>query len=266
MAVKVDYSNYSYSRVLEFLQDEYLHDANETNYAKYLLSMKNQSTIEALIKIYDDVMEEIPNLIYLKEFVPEYWYLFELWAGHRKYLAMDVHKCLNENILRLYLVNDKQTDEFAYKCLANLRCCPNIEEIHREIVSKQNSLEPSVIERISNTRKGIYDLRYESFDYGNGTNGMNMIEERYIDCVNFLAKYGYIKSIIEDEFEVKKGVYSPLLENKRSPNIITSYIIISVLLVILVVGILWIGDNLLGIIIFVGACLAVPSIMIKGKL
>lgn len=262
MTIKEDYSKYSYSRVLNFFQDAYLCGSDDMNYAKYLLNMNEQSTIKALIKIYDKVMRALPDYVYGKNYVPDYWYFYEIWPGPKVNLHEDVHKCLNENILRLYHAQENPSDEFAYKCLANLRLGPNTDEIHREIISKQGSLDSLVVEQISNTRKGVNDIRFDSFDYGAGSNGMKLLEERYVNCRKYLSQYGYIASIIEKTFENNKGVYyADANEDKRNKFIGLMLLIIIILIVIVVL--MFIADNLLSIILFIGACLALPK-LIKG--
>lgn len=262
MTIKEDYSKYSYSRVLDFLQDAYLCNSDNINYAKYLLNMNEQSTIEALIKIYDKVMRALPDFVYGKNYVPDYWYFYELWPGPKVNLHEDIHNCLNVNILRIYLAQENPSDEFAYKCLANLRLGPNTDEIHRTIISTQGSLDSLVVEQISNTRKGVNDIRHESFNYGAGSNGMKLLEEKYVNCRKYLSQYGYIASIIEKTFEYKKGVYyAESSEDKR--NKIIGLIIVIIVLALLLVLIMYIADNLLGIILFVGACFALPK-LIKG--
>ena len=262
--MKEDYSKYSYSKTLDRLENSFLHGSNRTNYAKYLLNMNGQSNIEALMVIYNKMFSVLPSFVYIGNSIPNYWYVFECWAGPSSYMGFDVHKCLNENILRIYTSEANPTDEFAYKCLANLRFCDNVDAIHQQIAEKQPSLDKSVVELISNARKGVYQLRYDAFEYEAGSNGMKIIESRYLDCKRLLLQYGYIESVLEKKFENAKDIYAPSLPGEERKKMIISYIVFAIILVALITLIIFIGNNLLSIILFLGACLALPK-LIKGK-
>ena len=261
--MKEDYSKYSYSKTLDRLENSYLHGSDKTNYAKYLLNMNDQTTIEALMVIYNKMFNVLPSFVYIGNSIPDYWYVFECWAGQSSYMALDVNKCLNENIFRIYTSEAYPTDEFAYKCLANLRCCDNVDNIHQQIVEKRHSLDETVLEQISNTRKGVFQLRYDAFEYEAGSNGMKMIESRYLDCKKLLLQYGYIESVLEKEFEKAKGIYAPSFPGEEKKIKTISYIIFAVIFVALIALVIFIGSNFLSIIIFIGACFALPK-LIKG--
>ncbi len=255
-----DYSKYSYSRLLEFLEGRYIHDTDSVNYANYLLNMESQTTIKALITIYDKLMLKLRIYVYGEKYVPDYWFLFEVWAGQKSYLAFDLHKCLNENILRLYMNEQNPSEQFCYNCLANLRYCDNMDNIHNMIIEKQGGLDDTVLSNIKNTREGVYNLRNEAFEYGPGTNGMKLIEERYRNCRDFLDKYGYLESIIEKTFEINKQIFI------GKPIQFTWKTITFIIIVCVVIGALaYIDFDPLKIVIFIGACLASLSFL-KGKI
>lgn len=255
-----DYNKYSYSRLLEFLEERYMHDTDSLNYAKYLLNMESQTTITALMTIYNKLMLKLRIYVYGEKYVPDDWYIFEVWAGQKSYLAFDLHKCLNENILRLFMNEQNPSEQFCYNSLANLRYCDNMDKIHNMIVEKQGGLDNSVLCNLKNTREGVYNLRKEAFEYGPGTNGMKLIEDRYRNCRDFLAKYGYLESVIETTFEAKKQIYigKPLQFNW------TTTITIIIIVCVVICALAYIDFDPLKIVIFIGACLALPS-LVKGK-
>lgn len=252
-----DYNKYTYSKLLDFLHNSYLHDTERTDYAEYLLSMESETTLEGMMKIYDSVITKLSKLIFSS--IPEHWYIFELWSG-QEYLALDVHRCLNENILKLYFSQKNPSNTFCYKCLANLRPCDNINDIHNSIVKKQGSLDENILQNIEKTREIIYSSKKDAYIFSPGTNGFNQTTTTYLNSRAFLDDHGFIESVIESNFESHKGIAHHI--NKYSQ--VSKIIVITIILIAVIFIILMLVEHALGIILFIGACLAIPS-LIKGR-
>ena len=127
-----DYSNYSFFRLLDFLKLEDKYDNEGVDYAEYLLSMNNALLLDEMITIYNKVFEKISYYVFCRS-IPQYWFITDSW-GNKKYLAYELNKCLNENILRLYESLDSPTKEDCISCIVNLRECENKTKIQNQII------------------------------------------------------------------------------------------------------------------------------------
>lgn len=112
-----DYSNYSYSGLLESLDTMYEDSSDRKNYAEYLLSMENATTIKKCIKIYDKVYDR-----------------YHVEGTVCPFLDADLALCLNENIMRILKSNASMTSTDILCTLANLRPCDGIARMQQEVL------------------------------------------------------------------------------------------------------------------------------------
>ena len=230
-----DYSNYSYSRLLTFLEEQYLRCSDNINYAQYLLTMKDATSIASVIKIYDVVFEKLPS--------------YERNDGE---ICLELNQCLNENILRLYNATSDPTDFFALSCIVNLRECENVEQITDEISSSQGNDISDFINEITSAKIKLLKIKSEIENFSIGTNGYKKYENEYFSTLDILQNKGYKKSIVDKKFE---SDYQLVDENM-------SYLIGVVILFIIVGGVIFIikmiGEEAISVIIFIILFLIFP--------
>lgn len=260
-----DYSKYSYQRLLEELESAYLHGNDKQNYAALLLSMEDKSSVKLLVDIYDDVFMALPAYIYLPQYVPDYWHLFKLWAGKKDYLGYELNQCLNENIQRIALIQEEKTESFGYQCMVNLRPCDGMKTISQKIAEQYHLTDNDKLERIEKCQYVVFDAPFEAFGFDIGTNGMNILQDKYLEAIDCLEKYGFIKSVIENRFERLKIVLkrTPKQDVEEKRNNVTTCSVLVLAVVILVGVILYFNVDLLGIMLFVGALFALPKMISK---
>ena len=249
-----NYSKYTYSKLLDYLHDSYLHDTERKDYAEYLLNMESETTLEGMIKIYNFVMMKLSKLIC--QYTTGDWYIFDFWLD-KKDLAFDLHRCLNENISRLYFSQKNPSNTFCYKCLANLRFCDNINDIHNSIVDNQGNLDDNILQEIVKSREIIYRSKEDAFNFSPGTNGFKQIATTYLNCKDFLNGYGFIESVVESYFESQKGI----AQQDGCTIIIIFFVIIAALIILF-----FFSKYILGIIVFILACLVFIPALFKGRL
>lgn len=104
-----DYSDYSYSSLLKFLVKEDKYDNEGVNYADVLLSMSGATSIEEMVTVYNRVFKKISYYVFWHS-LPDYWFITESWDS-KQYLANELNKCYNENLLRLYKSLDNPTKD-----------------------------------------------------------------------------------------------------------------------------------------------------------
>ena len=198
---------------MEFLEESYLRSSDSFNGTEQLISMGSAVSIDELISIYNKVFEEIPNYIYLKGFIPDYWYRPEYWAGHKEYLSIELNQCLNENILLLYKRTVNRTEDFFNACIVNLRLSDDMIQIQNEIVSLQGIYDENRVKKIIADRDASYKLREDMIDLYEESNGFKILLKEYELVMSELTEYGYIYSVREMRFEDEKGI--PILTKEE---------------------------------------------------
>lgn len=240
-----DYGNYSYSRLLTFLEEQYLRRSDKKNYAQYLLTMEDSKSIASAIKIYNKVFKKLPTFIYDGKCLPKEWYKYEQWPESSRYLALELNQCLNENILRLYKATSNPTDFFALYCIVNLRESENVNRISDEISSLQGSDISDYINEITDTKTRLLRIKSKIEEFKN-------YGKSYFSAIDILLKKGYIKSIVDKSFERYYGLVDE--------DII--YLIGVVILLIIVGGVIFIikmiGEEGISVIIFIILFLIFP--------
>ena len=256
-----DYSKYSYKRLLGFLQEKYQYDNDRTNYALTLLSMEETSTINDLLRIYSSVFKKLPEYIYMKGYVPEYWDRPDCWAGHKEWLALELNQCLNENLLRLYKTFDEPTKEQCASFVVNLRKCNNIETVQGEVLQGKNEEYITDLKNLIAKRDDSYKVRERMKDLGPEANGFKDLEPVYVQLMKELSDSGYEKSIAETRFESQNLIDLGSQENGSKNNLMLIFYIILV-----VIGLILISKyGLLIIAIYIGVVIILPSLIRSGK-
>lgn len=182
------FSQYKYGRILEVLDGQYERDTDPRNYAKYLLSMNEATSIKQCIKIYNKVYEK-------------YCKLFDLgWSGHKNE-DEDLARCLNENIIRILKKKNDTTYLDVLASLSNVRESPEIEDYQNEIIAYAkrigvlDSITQSRVNMIIKAQKEYYEAMYSiHYDYLQpGTNGYKKAVNSIEDSMRVLKNNGYIE-------------------------------------------------------------------------
>lgn len=273
-----DYSKYSYRRLLDFLVLENKYDKEGVDYAEYLLSMNNASSIDDMLIIYNKVFEKISYYVFCHS-IPDYWFITESW-GNKTYLAYELNNCLNENIIRMYESLESPTKEDCISCIVNLRNCDNKTMIQNNIFLHKHfdDLHGSDIIAL---RDYSYIIRRKIRKLIPRTEEYIELKSEYVDLMDELINLGYKYTIEEIKFEEIRGIdVKKLIEKKREEerkneeierkekidriwNLIIGGLFLIPIFILLVVLFSKIG--IIGIIIIIGFLGAIPKIFLTGK-
>lgn len=198
----VDYSSYSYKRLLDFLKLEDKYDSEGVNYVDILLSMEDAYSLIELMNIYNRVFKKIAYYIFCRN-LPGYWYLTNSWST-KKYLFYELNQCLNENILRWFKGLNHPTDKHFISSIVNFRESNSLIRIQKELIMQYKAMNTDEIEGIINIRNHSYTLKKE-FGKIETLNDFDYYKD-YSDTMSKLLYYGYIKSIEEIIYEEKRGI------------------------------------------------------------
>ena len=268
-----DYSNYSFFRLLDFLKLEDKYDNEGVDYAEYLLSMNNALLLDEMITIYNKVFEKISYYVFCRS-IPQYWFITDSW-GNKKYLAYELNKCLNENILRLYESLDSPTKEDCISCIVNLRECENKTKIQNQIILHKNFEGLHGLDIIG-IRDKSYIIRRKIRKLLNPkTEEYLELRDEYVEIMGELINMGYKYTLEDNKFEeIRRISVKNLLNIKREKerkekkeriwNLILGGLILIPLFII--IAVIFSEISIIGIIIIIGFLGAIPKIFLTGKL
>lgn len=223
-----NFESYSCSNLLKYLDGCYANSTDSTNYASYLLTMKEATSVKKLINIYNEVLWKF-ILSYTAmndiELVPNTWYDINTIPYKAKDYWTELNTYLNQHIKRLYFTNE-YTDELAFACIANLREAPNCVSIREKIVNNSSENVKSNIGKLVASFDVVNDAPNHLSPYNIGTNGSKEYRIKYVENVKYLISLGFIRSIKDKTFEKKAGIsYFP--DNKS----IWMFILIIIILI-----------------------------------
>lgn len=185
----IDYSQYKYERLLNYLNKSYEDSADKTNYATVLLGMQDATSIKECLSICDKVRYKYSKGYYYYD------------KGYDEELAI----CLNDNLMRLMQSNHQISAE---EVLANLRPCDDLEKYQKEIISCGSShtqKTPSEFEQTANKIISAQKTYLETSDkiesQKEGTNGWKNSKKLIKESFEILKENGYIKNKTNIEIE-----------------------------------------------------------------
>lgn len=272
-----DYSDYSYSSLLEFLVKEDKYDNEGVNYADVLLSMSGAISIEEMVTVYNRVFKKISYYVFWHS-LPDYWFITESWDS-KQYLANELNKCYNENLLRLYKSLDNPTKDDCVTCVVNLRESDNKTKIQNEVILYKTFEDLHGLSGIIGLRDKSYSVRRRIRKLIPRTDEYTEMKTQYVDIMCELLSYGYKNTVEEDKFEgirhidVRKMIKRKIekeekrLKEKRKEKIIFYVFVIPLILVLVFIFSLIMKEiGLLGIIVIIGMLGLLPKVLLSGKI
>lgn len=189
----MDYSKYSYQRLLEYIDKKVQQRGADIDLVQYLLTMEHAKSIEELVEIYNKTFRNLAILFYDSEDLPYNWYDVRTWGYQKDFILVELNCCFNENLLNWFKKQNGSTRELVNKCLVNLRNNNNLIEVEGEIIKS-----------ISDTdfQNGIAPIRNRFFSQLNDCISF----EDYLCCVKYLVGNGRIFDIYEIEKSKAVGV------------------------------------------------------------
>lgn len=189
----MDYSKYSYQRLLEYIDKKVQQREVDFDLVQYLLTMEHAKSIEELVEIYNKTFRNLAILFYDSEDLPYNWYDVRTWGYQKEFILTELNCCFNENLLKWFRKQDNPTKELINKCLVNLRDNINLIEIGGEIIKS-----------ISDTdfQNSIAPIRNRFFSQLNG----RIKKEDFLYCIKCLVGNGRIFDIYEIEKSEAVGV------------------------------------------------------------
>lgn len=207
-----NYQSYSCYNLLKYLDSWYEHDTDRTNYAKYLLTMQNASSVKEMISIYNTVLWKFIlnyNGWGKEDLVSNTWYDINMLSDDTKVYWGSLDVFLNENIERLFN-SQEYSDKLAYECITNLREARNCVGIRNYIFSKSSDIVTSSKDKIMSSLAVINEAPEHISPYNLDTNGYLDYKSKYIENVKYLISLGFVRSIKDTTFEMKTKIsYMP---------------------------------------------------------
>ena len=207
-----DYSQYKYCRMLEYIESMSSQQKVD-NHIDYILSMRSATSIERIIKTYNNTYQFLARLSYGKKRVPIDWYKPKNWGENKEYLVEELNELLNESILSWFNRQEHITNEQALMCISNLRSDNNTKLIEDEILTKTKPKADKGINYLidirnknNNIRKYIEDSKSDAY----------FSEKLYISNCKYLAAHKHIFDIAEIAFGKQYGIsYYNLIEEYK---------------------------------------------------
>ena len=207
-----NYKSYSCYNLLKYLDSWYEHDTDRTNYAEYLLTMQNVSSVKDMIGIYNRVLWKFIlnyNGLGKEDLVSNTWYDINMLSDDTKIYWRSLDVFLNENIERLFN-SQEYSDKLAYECITNLREARNCAGIRNYIFSKSSDIVTSSKDKIMSSLAVINEAPDHISPYNLDTNGYLDYKSKYIENVKYLISLGFVRSIKDTTFEMKTKIsYMP---------------------------------------------------------
>ena len=192
---KKDYSLYSYGDFLEYLDREYEHSTDPTDYADVMLKMNSTKSFNKLLSVYNvlDELEPLKDSDYSesKQRISVYEVIYKI-----DYEALN--QCYNENLVRLYKELDGHDKKIFSKYYINIRECKNSNTFKSELLRTAKcsfGIDYSTLAAEIDDKKSSYYESIGRIQYlEKGTNGYKKEEKVYFTLLNFIKKAGYIRS------------------------------------------------------------------------
>jgi hypothetical protein len=209
---------------------------------------------------------KIPEFIYFKNYIPDYWHHYKCWAGHKSYLAEELNQCLNENILRLYESTSNPSTEFCLSCLANLRIEANCMAVQNKIVKMRDDIIVKTrLEKINNARNRINTFCLDDWPYNLESNGFKKAKRKYLKAKGNLSEHGFIPSIVEKKSEEEAGIFEKIIPTHERKIENFKNIVIVLLAILFVIAILIIISKI-GLFGFVILVVGIPAALKAAKI
>lgn len=200
------YSQYPYSRLLDFIVRGCQHQDEEKDFAGYLLSMEQANSINELVSIYNDIYLFLETLTSEKGHSTDYLYQISALGIDKLELFQELGDYFNDNILRLYKDSNGSKNlsrEKYITFLVNLRdISHNVSTIQAEILSEANKYS-GYIERFTITRKKQFNCRMKFVHNGEASDSDL---EDYIKASKLLVFHGRIFDIAEINFAKENDI------------------------------------------------------------
>lgn len=187
-----NYNSYTYSRLLEHLEDNIIiKKGQQVNCSEFLLTMNQSTSIKEMFDIYNKVYDVIRET-----------------SGSISYWELELNLCLNENIKRLYLTAKEPTDDFCNACLANLRRCNIVDDIIALITKKQGKHILPATQEITTAQHYMTEatLGMRMKKPGQYPTKDSPVVEKYFIATAVLLKYGFIESEAEHKLIEDYGI------------------------------------------------------------
>ena len=202
------YQSYSCSNLLEYFDSWYEHDTDRTNYAQYLLTMQDASSVKDMIGIYDKVLWKFIvryHGIGKEELVSELWYNINMLSCDTRVYWESLNVFLNENIKRLF-DSQEYSDKLAFECITNLREASNCAKIRKYFFSQSSESVAANKEKILSSLDVVNKATEHITPYNIDTNGYLVYKSKYIENIKYLISIGFIKSIKDITFELNTNI------------------------------------------------------------
>lgn len=223
------------SPLFTYLNNKYKINKNGVNYANLLYSMRDKSSIEDLIPIYDEVLEELIIYLYGEGYFDKgKWYSTFGWTERSIIFLNQLNYFLNDEIYRIFR-NNEVTHKSALKAIVNFRPSDNYDK-KIELITKQTNK----IHKFIQASHTIWNVPENLVKDNCNKKFIFPKNNDYKKAMNLLVKYGYIKSIRDRRFEKDWEQY--LKKNSIYVKQDTSSLvfgIIGFLVIIILVILLW---------------------------
>lgn len=225
------------SPFFSYLNRKYKDGLSETNDAYVLLSMRQKTSLEELMTIYDDILKKL--VIYRngeRYWETGDWYNTYTWSDKAKEYLQQLNYFLNDEIFRIYK-NQKKKEKFTLKCLVNLRPANNYDK-YLDLISKESEKIEGQKERIKATITKIDKYPLFLTRINKNSPAMTKYHNEYGKIMNILSKLGYIKSIKDKEYESVISIREKNIEIIHNIILYSLAGVIALVIIIPIMGIL----------------------------
>lgn len=290
-----NHHKYPSQRLLECIKKTSEQFEIKGDHAQKLISMEQATSLEELIKTYNNVLKILVISNYGKKKVPQNWYIVESWNVYNQSYVEDLRQCLNENILSWFERQESHTSEQCVKCIANLRKSRNAEDIQSLLlltagIKLTDDIDLSIIPR----RKEFYKNQYYITTTIEDPYKFEAQKQRYEFFLKQMMIYGHISDVLDDaiveninidieairtqcEIEIEekkkkeelKEIEEKEKRKKEKINNVIKIIIFSIISILLIFGIMYIFEmigGIIGLIIIIGFIGLIPKILLTGRI
>lgn len=194
-----DKSLFSYSKLLEAVEIASQQYEIEGEFVQRLLSMEDATSINYMIKTYNNIIKILSISNFESKTVPMLWYQIDCWKNMYQNLYHDLNQYFNECILSWFKNQDKPTDVQYKTAISNIRYSANAETIQSDISKIYHDNEDNHIYYFSILKQQHYFQNNINQKGKLNMNYSNYITD-YIFYSNRLAVDGHIFDIVENEF------------------------------------------------------------------
>ena len=231
------------SPFFSYLNRKYKDGLSETNDAYLLLSMRQKTSLEELMTIYDEIFKKFIIYRYGEKYweIGE-WYNTNKWAEKDKEYLQHLNYFLNDEIYRIYR-NHQEKGKFALRCLVNLRLANNYDK-YLDLISKESEKIKGQKERIKSAANKIEKFPLFLTRLNKNSPALRKYHTDYGKTMKILSKLGYIKSIIDKKYESEISIREKKIEIIH--NIIL-YILAGVIALVIIIPVMEILSPLISL-------------------